>query len=78
MVVGCRGEWARGIGLADMAYGIIYGRPHRASGALAYHALEVMHAFAKASQTGMHVDIHSTIERPALLPVGLEARVLDR
>ncbi len=73
-----RSEWVRGIGLADMAYGILYGRPHRASGQLAYHALEVMHAFATASRTGQHVDIQSTIERPALLPVGLAARVLDR
>jgi predicted dehydrogenase len=73
-----RSEWARGIGTADMAYGILYGRPHRASGALAYHALEVMHAFETASRIGRHVDIQSTVERPSLIPMGLAARVLDK
>ncbi|MFN8372624.1 MAG: Gfo/Idh/MocA family oxidoreductase [Anaerolineae bacterium] len=73
-----RTEWARGIGVADMAYGIIYGRPHRASGALAFHALEVMHAFGEASNTGKAVEIQSTIERPTLMPVGLPERQLDK
>jgi predicted dehydrogenase len=73
-----RPEWVRGIGLADMAYGILYGRPHRATGQQAYHALEVMHAFEKASTTGKHVDIQSSYERSALLPLGLPERQLDR
>ena len=33
------------LGLADMAQAIRDGRPHRASGALAFHVLEVMEAF---------------------------------
>jgi predicted dehydrogenase len=73
-----RPEWVRGIGVADMAYGILYGRPHRASGAQAYHALEVMHAFAESSRTGQHVDIKSSYERSTLLPLGLPERQLDR
>ncbi|MBE2267569.1 MAG: Gfo/Idh/MocA family oxidoreductase [Anaerolinea sp.] len=72
-----RDDWARGIGLADMAYGIRDGRPHRASGDLAYHVLEIMFAFETAYQTGEYVNIQSKIERPAALPTGLAARVLE-
>ena len=40
------------IGVADMAQAIRTGRPHRASGALAFHVLEVMEAFQRSSDTG--------------------------
>lgn len=60
---------SRGIGLADMAYAIRFGRPHRASGELAYHVLDVMHAFHDASREGRHVEIASQCQRPAALPV---------
>ena len=40
-------------------------RPHRASGEMAYHVLEVMHAVETASREGRHVEIASTCERPA-------------
>jgi predicted dehydrogenase len=67
----------RGIGVADMAYGLRSGRPHRSSGDLAYHVLELMHAFHEASETGAHVTIESHLERPAALPMGLLAGQLD-
>ncbi len=67
----------RGIGVADMAYGLRSGRPHRSSGELAYHVLELMHAFHTASAAGAHVRIESQIERPAALPMGLLAGRLD-
>ena len=38
-------ENSRGVGVADMAYAIRDSRPHRASGELAYHVLDLMHAF---------------------------------
>jgi predicted dehydrogenase len=60
----------RGVGVADMAYAIRNGRPHRANGELAYHVLDLMHAFHDASATGKHVEIESTCERPAMLPTG--------
>lgn len=72
-----RDDWARGIGLADMAYGIRDGRAHRASGALAYHVLEMMHAFETAYKSGSYVELASTCDRPEPLPVGLAARVLE-
>lgn len=71
------GEFRRGIGLADMAQGILSGRPHRASGALAYHALDVMEAFFDSSAQGERITLGSTIERPTPLPTDLPARTLD-
>jgi predicted dehydrogenase len=68
----------RGIGVADMAYALTTGRPHRASGALAYHVLDVMQAFGDASESGRHISIESGITRPAALPVGLRAGELDQ
>jgi predicted dehydrogenase len=68
----------RGIGVADMAYALTYGRPHRASGELAYHVLDVMHAFEDASRSGCHVTIASACARPAPLPLGLEPGKLDK
>lgn len=71
-------EVGRGIGVADMAYALTYGRPHRASGDLAYHVLDVMQSFDEASESGNHVAIQSTVERPAPLPLNLPKGQLDR
>ncbi|MFL5803320.1 MAG: Gfo/Idh/MocA family oxidoreductase, partial [Roseiflexaceae bacterium] len=60
-------ENSRGLGLADLAYGLRTGRPHRASGELAYHVLDIMHAFHDASREGRHVVLESALERPAAL-----------
>jgi predicted dehydrogenase len=68
--------WKRGIGLADMAYALQADRPHRASGDLAYHVLEIMSAFATAYETRRYVDLESSIPQPELLPLGLGERVL--
>ncbi|MBE2194916.1 MAG: Gfo/Idh/MocA family oxidoreductase [Anaerolinea sp.] len=70
-------DWRRGVGVADMAHAIQSGRLHRASGDLALHVLEVMHALLESSQKGAHVEISSKVERPALLPLNLPARALD-
>jgi predicted dehydrogenase len=67
----------RGIGVADMAYAIATGRKHRASGDLAYHVLDLMHAFHDSSESNTHVQMQSTCERPAPLPVGLREGLLD-
>jgi predicted dehydrogenase len=55
---------SRGLGLADLAAGLRSGAAHRASGELAYHVLEVMHAVATASREGRHIEIASTCDRP--------------
>ena len=57
------------IGVAEMAHAIQAGRPHRASGELAFHVLEVMEAFQRSSDSGMSIRIESRPERPAMLPV---------
>ena len=59
------------LGVADMAHAIRAGRPHRASGALALHVLEVMEAFQTSSDTGEAVAISTRPERPAPLPASL-------
>jgi predicted dehydrogenase len=70
-------EDTRSIGVADMAQAILNKRPHRASGALACHVLEVMHAFDKSSESGRTIEIESQPERPAALPAGLAEGELD-
>jgi predicted dehydrogenase len=65
------------IGVADMAQAIRTDRPHRASGALAYHVLEVMEAFQRSSDSGAVVTIESRPGRPAMLPTALSVGELD-
>lgn len=67
----------RGIGVADMVQGIISGRPHRASGTLAYHVLDVMEKLSGLGESGSVQAIESRVERPAPLPLGLELGRLD-
>jgi predicted dehydrogenase len=55
---------ARGVGVLDMGYAIRNGGTPRASGALATHVLEVMHAFDQSSHLERHVHIHSKADRP--------------
>ena len=67
----------RSIGLADMCVGIRTGRPHRCSGRLAQHVLEIMDAFGRSSVAGRHVVLESQPDRPAPLPTGLADGELD-
>ena len=64
------GEDRRGLGVADMAYAVRDGRPHRANGGLAYHVLDIMHAVHDASREGRHVELASGCERPEPLRAG--------
>jgi predicted dehydrogenase len=58
------GEVRRGVGIADMALAIRDGRPHRASGELAFHVLEVLLALQAGSG---RTPVESRCERPAPL-----------
>jgi predicted dehydrogenase len=60
-------ENSRGLGITDMAEAIEQDRPHRASGELAYHALDIMHAIHDASRLGKHIELKSRCGRPAAL-----------
>lgn len=57
----------RMLGLADMAQGVTDGRKPRASGELALHVLEVMHAILHAGETGTAELVSGTVEQPAAL-----------
>ncbi|HNS01825.1 MAG TPA: Gfo/Idh/MocA family oxidoreductase [Anaerolineae bacterium] len=67
----------RGIGVADLAYAIHSGRPHRANGELAYHVLDIMQAVEESSDGGQHVTLESSTARPAPLPMGLLRGEMD-
>ncbi len=56
---------SRGIGLADMATAIRRGGPHRASGELAFHVLDIMHTLLASSTEGRHLEPGSSCDRPA-------------
>ena len=57
----------RCLGVAELASAVLHGTPHRASGALASHALEVMHATLKAGVEGGEIAVHSRVDRPAAM-----------
>ncbi|MGN6445084.1 Gfo/Idh/MocA family protein [Amnibacterium sp.] len=60
----------RGYGLADMAHAIATGRPHRASGDLAQHVLEIMDAIPRSSAEHAVITLTTTVERPEAVPEG--------
>jgi Oxidoreductase family, NAD-binding Rossmann fold len=55
----------RGIGVADLVQAVADNRPHRASGQLAFHVLEVMQAIVENASSGESTLIGSTCDRPA-------------
>lgn len=67
----------RSIGLADMAYAVRTGRPHRCSGEVAYHVLDIMHTFEESSEAGRFLEVKSTCRQPEALPLGLRHGLLD-
>ncbi|WP_426184922.1 Gfo/Idh/MocA family protein [Microbacterium sp. TWP3-1-2b2] len=69
-VSGGYADAGRGVGLADMARAIETGRPHRASGRLAFHVLETMEAVLIAGRERRVVALTSTTGRPDSVPAG--------
>jgi predicted dehydrogenase len=61
---------ARGIGLHDLAEAIAADRPHRASGDLACHVVDVARTILAAAKKGRTLDVSTTVERPPAMPVG--------
>ena len=59
----------RGVGLADMAAAIANGTPHRASGELGFHVLEIMESILIASADHRVVPLASTVARPTAVPL---------
>ncbi|MFD1935029.1 Gfo/Idh/MocA family protein [Nonomuraea mangrovi] len=54
----------RGIGVLEMARAMAAGRPHRASGELALHVVEVMTAILQSADEARFVDVTSTFAPP--------------
>lgn len=67
----------RSIGIVDMALALRSGRPHRASGDLALHVLEVLEGILTAAAEGRRIEMATTCERPAPLPPGAGEEVLE-
>lgn len=61
-------ENSRGLGVWDMANALQTGDKARASGELGYHVLDIMASVLESGEQGRHVDVESTVERPASLP----------
>lgn len=61
---------SRGLGIADMAYAMRSGRLHRANGALALHALDIIESFMQSATEGRHITLTSTCTRPEPLKPG--------
>ena len=61
-------ENSRGLGVAEMADAILNDRPHRASGALTGHVLEVMHGIHIAAKSGSRYELKQAGTRPEPLP----------
>ncbi|WP_020137034.1 Gfo/Idh/MocA family protein [Streptomyces sp. 351MFTsu5.1] len=59
---------ARGVGLLDFV-AADSGRPARASGELALHVLETMTALLRSSAEGRRIELSTSVERPAPVPL---------
>lgn len=66
-------ENSRGLGVLDMARAIREGREHRASGALAYHVLDVMHGIVEAADSGRTLNLTTAVARPEPMPAEVGA-----
>ena len=76
-----RGDWqdapfgsrgaadARGLGLHDLVEAIAEDRPHRASGQLALHVVDVARSVLRAADERRVIEIESQVEKPQSLPV---------
>ena len=72
-----RGDWkdvefaanarqdVRGIGLHDLVESLANGHPHRASGELAHHVVDVARTILASAEEGRTLEVASRVERPA-------------
>ena len=68
----------RGLGVADLAYAARDKRHNRASGSLALHVLEVMHAAINAGASGKYTEIGTKCVQPAPMMIGTDESVLAK
>jgi hypothetical protein len=70
-------HYYRGLGVADMAFAVLNGRPHRTKTDLVFHVTEALLAFDQAAKDGKPYKMTSTCEVPPSLPVGRPFGVMD-
>ncbi|MBI1331919.1 MAG: gfo/Idh/MocA family oxidoreductase [Armatimonadetes bacterium] len=58
---------SRGLGILDIAHAISEDRPHRASGALAFHVLDVMLSAIESSDESQFINPRTQPDRPTLI-----------
>ena len=56
----------RGIGLSEMIYAIENNKPHRCSGELAFHVLDIINTTIDAAKNNKEIEIQSTCRKPDL------------
>lgn len=61
-------ENSRGLGPADLAAAVRNLQPHRANGELALHVLDIMQSIHESAESGRHVELTTTCERPSAMP----------
>jgi predicted dehydrogenase len=54
----------RGIGLSEMIYAIENNKPHRCSGELAHHVLDIINSTIDAAKNNKEIEIQSTCRKP--------------
>lgn len=64
------GENSRGLGVAEMAWALRKGRPHRASIDMGCHAVEILNGIVTCTKTGQVQTMKTEFERSAPLPEG--------
>lgn len=69
--------YGRAVGLADMAYALRSGRPHRASGEQAFAALDLMQGFLDSARSGQAMRPATAYQRPAPMRADLPFGVFD-
>jgi predicted dehydrogenase len=65
----------RGTGVAEMAQAIRAGRPERATGAQAFHVLDIMVSITESASRGETVTVESSFEKAPVVPVGWDPTV---
>jgi predicted dehydrogenase len=68
---------SRGVGVADLAAAIAHGRPHRATGELGAHMVDILNALHESADEGRRIELQTACARPAALPPGLADWTLD-
>lgn len=61
---------SRGLGVADMAWALTYGRKPKANKEMALHGLEMLIGIQKSAETKQFYQMQSDFERPSPLPRG--------